>query len=127
MALFPKRQRKLSLRALTHLYRNGSVLFNHPYKAFYLIRPTPANARSECKIVISVPKRNVKRAIDRNRIKRQIREVYRLNSSALTQKLIAHNMQIDLLCLYLPHEHNATSLLSNKMDSLLSRLARLVT
>jgi len=126
MAIFPKRQRKLSLRTLTGLYQSGNVLFHHPYKLFYLIHPTPPSARSESKIVISVPKRNFKRAIDRNRIKRQIREAFRLNSSTLNQELKAHNMQIELLCLYLPHAHTPTSLLSNKMESLLARLAQLV-
>ena len=34
-------------------------------------------------ILVSVPKRNFKRAVDRNRIKRQIREAYRLNKHLL--------------------------------------------
>ena len=126
MNLFPKRLRKLSLRTLTDLHQKGNVIFHHPYKVFCLIRSTPTGARSECKIVISVPKRNFKRAIARNRIKRQIREAFRLNSSILNQELAAHGKQIDLLCLYLPHEHTPTSALLIKMEALLQRLANLI-
>jgi len=126
MNLFPKRLRKLSLRTLTDLHQKGNVLFHYPYKIFYLIRSTPTDAHSECKIVISVPKRNFKRAIARNRIKRQIREAFRLNSSVLNQELATQGKQIDILCLYLPHEHTPTSLLFIKMESLLQRLAQLV-
>ena len=123
---FPKRQRKLSQQRLTDLHQNGSPVFHHPYKVFYLTHPTSAGACSECSIVISVPKRNFKRAVDRNRIKRQIREVFRLNSSVLHFELVAQSMNIDILCLYLPNEHTATSHLFNKMESLLARLSRLV-
>jgi len=126
MAGFPKRARKLSLRTLTELHQTGMALFHHPFKVFYLIRPVPSGAHPECKIVVSVSKRNFKRAVDRNRIKRQMREAFRLNSNALNQELRLCHRQIDLLCLYLPHEHTATPLLSNKMESLLARLTRLV-
>jgi len=127
MADFPKRQRKLSLRVLTDLHQNGSVLFHHPYKIFYRIYPSPAGVHSEPKIVISIPKRNIKRAVDRNRIRRQIREAFRLKSSVLNKELSTSNVSIDLLCLYLPNEHIATSVFFSKMESLLAHLARLVT
>ena len=126
MAVFPKSARKLSLGAQADLYQRGDVLFCYPYKVHYLLRPTPKGGCSQFKIIVSVPKRNIKRSVDRNRIKRQIREVIRLNISGLNKELDIYNVQIDILCLYLPHEHTPTSILSNKMGTLLERLGRLV-
>ena len=127
MEHFPKHQRKISLKVVSDIYRNGSVIFHYPYKAFYQIRRTPHCGRSECKVVTSVPKRNFKHAVDRNRIKRQIRESFRLNYSHLQKTLVLQNVQIDLLCLYLPNELIPSSLLAEKMESLLERLSVMVT
>ncbi|MCL1973524.1 MAG: ribonuclease P protein component [Bacteroidetes bacterium] len=126
MAVFPKSLRKLPPKRQANLHQNGQVIFQYPYKLFYLLRPAPAGAHSGYKIIVSVPKRSFKRAVDRNRIKRQMREAFRLNVSVLNQELITCNAQIDLLCLYLPHEHTPGTILSHKMESLLARLVRLV-
>lgn len=126
MVHFPKRWRKIPHKRLADLYRNGSVIFHHPFKLFYQIQPAQSEGKSGCKIIISVPKRNIKRAIDRNRIKRQIRESYRLNFNELHQITDERKVQIELLCLYLPNEHTPTSTLSNKVASLLGRLTQLV-
>ena len=127
MARFPKIERKISLTFFTELYRNGSVVYHHPYKLFYILRPTPYGGTSGYKIVISVPKRNIKQAVDRNRIKRQIRESFRLNYSNFKELLVSVERQIDLLCIYLPNEHTASTILSKKMASLLERLSVLVS
>jgi ribonuclease P protein component len=50
----------------------------------------PGNT-SPSKLLISVPKRNFKRAVDRNLIKRQIRESFRLNKDELYAFLSSEN------------------------------------
>lgn len=46
-------------------------------KKFPLIIYWGANNEPYHRIVVSVPKRNFKKAVDRNRIKRQLREIWR--------------------------------------------------
>lgn len=59
-------------RRILELIRSGRVLFHYPLKA-YALEGTGAFG-------VSVPKRNFKRAVRRNLLKRRMREAYRLNA-----------------------------------------------
>ena len=126
MGTFPKRERKMPATAQADLVKRGTVLFHHPYKVYYALLPRHG-ATPACAMVISVPKRNFKRAVDRNRIKRQVREAFRNNNTLLKSELNKKCGRIQMLCVYLPHEHAPTSLLFHKMASLLARLAQCVS
>ncbi|MGF1636937.1 MAG: ribonuclease P protein component [Cyclobacteriaceae bacterium] len=65
-----------SKKDIKELFDNGSSFFIYPYKVFYR-----ANTSEKNQILISVSKRNFKKAVTRNKIKRHIREAYRLNKS----------------------------------------------
>ena len=55
--------------------RNGAIILR------YIFRES-GNNESRQQVLIVVPKKRVRKAVDRNRIKRQIREIYRLNQQA---------------------------------------------
>ncbi|GAB2578880.1 ribonuclease P protein component [Spirosoma areae] len=91
---FTKSERLCSKKILTELFKKGSAtgprqavrtFYLFPFRVLYL--PTPdSNPGSESNvslpaIVITVPKRAFKRAVDRNLIRRRVREAYRLNKS----------------------------------------------
>ena len=65
------------------------------------------NKINKNKILISVPKKNIKNAVDRNRIKRLIRESYRLQKS-ITNKIILHNKNLAILLVYSSSKTNVT-------------------
>lgn len=83
-ASFTKRERLSSFKEIQALMKKGETFFHYPFKVVYQhIRleaedEAPANA-----IIVSVPKRNFKRAVKRNLLKRRIRESYRLNKGLL--------------------------------------------
>ena len=56
--------------------------------------------QSGVQILISVPKRNFHHAVDRNRVKRQIREFYRTSSVELKEIVARHNKGLVLAFLY---------------------------
>lgn len=81
---FPKTE-KLCSRTLTEqLFAERRSVFLYPFKVFFLTKPATGRLP---KVLISVPKRRFRRAVDRNRIKRLIREVYRLNKPAHAAEL----------------------------------------
>jgi ribonuclease P protein component len=76
---------------IQELFTRGSSFHLYPFKVLFL--PHPDEKYPVTQILISVPKRNFKKAVDRNTIKRRIREAYRLNKhtiSASRKWLIAY-------------------------------------
>lgn len=78
---FSKDEKVTSLKVIELLFSKKSEnVFVFPYKVsfIYLTELSDKN-----QLLVVVPKRNFKKAVDRNRIKRQIRELYRLNKEIL--------------------------------------------
>lgn len=76
---------------IQELFTKGSSFHLYPFKILFL--PHPDIQSSANQVLISVSKRNFKKAVDRNTIKRRIREAYRLNKhqiSASHKWLIAY-------------------------------------
>ena len=80
---FPKEERLCSKRLIALLFSKGSSFNVYPLRFVYHTPPDMPPGPPQ--VLISVSKRYFKRATDRNRLKRQIREAYRLNKQALYQ------------------------------------------
>jgi ribonuclease P protein component len=85
---FSKKERLSSVKDIETLFKKGKSLFVFPLKVVFI--PKKLDDKKEeneqkvippARLLISVSKRNFKKAVDRNRIKRQIREGYRLQKS----------------------------------------------
>lgn len=67
---------------MDELFHNGSSFLLYPFRLTFLVSESlPADVPVQ--VVISVPKRRFKRAVDRNLLKRRMREIYRLNKQEL--------------------------------------------
>ena len=77
MYTFRKEERLCSRKHLDLLFKNGSSFLLYPFRISYLFIDEPASIPAQ--VVINVPKKRYKRAVDRNLLKRRIREAYRLN------------------------------------------------
>lgn len=73
-----KSERLCGTTAIAGLFRNGKSGFSHPVK--YVFEPY---AGSGVAVMVSVPKRNHKRANKRNLLKRRMREAFRTNRGPL--------------------------------------------
>ena len=95
------------------LLERGAVLFKYPIKAYYLPREGAFS-----RMMVSVPKRNFKRAVRRNLLKRRIREAFRLNAGEL---LGEH--RFDILFVYLGREIEAYDRIEATVTGILRFLA----
>lgn len=77
MYTFRKEERLCSRKHLDLLFKNGSSFLLYPFRVSYLFIDQPTDVQAQ--VVINVPKKRYKRAVDRNLLKRRIREAYRLN------------------------------------------------
>ena len=74
---FPKKEKLKSQKLIEKLFLEGKAVTVFPLRMLYL--QTDFEDGSKIKTSVSVSKRNFKKAVDRNRIKRLLREAYRLN------------------------------------------------
>lgn len=117
---FTKDQRLKSTKKIKELFEDGSSFFQFPFKVIFLY-PESGEPTRLPEVLISVPKKYFKKAVERNLIKRQIREVYRKNKFLLIQE---DNLQIpsQIGILYLTNKKLTYDLMEKKLNSCLVRL-----
>ena len=81
----------------------------------------------QASILISVSKRRFKRAVKRNRIKRQIREAYRLNKQILLAPLTEKNSRLAIAFIYLADELMNSALVEEKIKAALTRIVEKIS
>jgi ribonuclease P protein component len=89
---FKKSEKLCNQSVIDLLYKKGSVLYCNPIKLTYIFKI--AEATTSTKVLVAVPKRNHKKAVTRNLLKRRIRESYRLNKHLLVA--ITHPQALDI-------------------------------
>ena len=80
-----KQERLKSRKLIERLYQEGNSVKTFPLRMMFL--QTTHTSDFPCQIGVSVPKRNFKLAVDRNRIKRLMRETYRLQKEIVYDNL----------------------------------------
>jgi ribonuclease P protein component len=102
---FGKEYKLCSKKIIGQLFENGSRLSSFPFSLTYGFETLP-NSIVPFQIVISVPKRLFKRAHDRNRIKRLVRECLRKNKYILEDFLTSESNKNGQMALFLVYRFN---------------------
>lgn len=120
---FTKEERLCNKRKIDSLFHSGSSFVVYPFRLVYLVgkqQSTPSAVQA----ILSVSKRRFKRAHDRNRIKRLMREVYRLQKNELLyQQVYRQSISLDVAIQYVGKEELDYQLLFVKMNKALKQLS----
>ena len=120
---FRKRERMVSNLLIEALFDSGRSrsVSAFPLRAVY--RTTERREGSApVQVLISVPKKRFRHAVDRNRVKRQIREAYRHHKELLWQQIPDDKMML-LGFVWLSDRHSPTAEVEKRIVSILQRIA----
>ena len=120
MLTFKKEERLNSRKVIQDLYDTGKPFNSKCFRVFWKNASHPET--SPAKVLISVSKKNFKRAVDRNRIKRLIREAYRKNKKILFDALNTGNKKIVFALSYIAKEELTFKEIEIKIIVTLQRL-----
>jgi ribonuclease P protein component len=114
----PKQAKLKSKTSLDEIFASGKSFTVFPIKVFYRVIPRE-NEKIPVQAGVGVSSRNFKKATDRNRIKRLLRETYRTQQALLT---VQEEQKLEVFFLFLAKELPVFSELKSAMETVLKKV-----
>ena len=117
---FSKAEHLCGEKRITRVFTQGEAFICYPLRVVLLIEPKMDDEPAS--VLVGVPKKRFKRANKRNRLKRLMRETYRLNKQEMVRALNEKQLQIHLAFNYVADEELDFSSIEKKMKTALQKL-----
>ena len=119
---YNKFEKLKSRKQIELLFAKGKSISAFPVKVFYL--PVEHTPEYPVQVGVGVSARNFKKAVDRNTIKRRMREAYRLHKLPLHEHLIAKQKSVAVFILWIDKQLPTAAALQDLMPGVLEKLIK---
>ncbi len=116
---FHKTERLKSRKSIENLFKEGSKLKAYP---FILLYREVEKAQYPALMTVAVPKKQIRKAVDRNLIKRRTREAYRLLKNELYESLQNQDKHLEILFLYQSGKTEEYKTIETAVQKLVARI-----
>lgn len=120
--LLGKQERLSGTKNIEILFKEGQSFISYPLRV--LFRAIEQTSSNNCSILVSVPKKRLKKAVHRNKIKRLIRESYRLNKSLLNFE--TYGITLDIAFIYVKDDISNFYFIQKAMIKALTNVSNLI-
>lgn len=125
---FTKAERLCSQKLIDQLFAGGNAsIAAFPLRAIYRLSERGKKDAAPLAVLISVPKKRLHHAVDRNRMKRQIREAYRRNKQTLWERLETYGKHVDMAFIFIADEPCESCRIEGSVKKILRRIEEVLT
>ena len=119
-----KEERICSRRLIESLFKGGDsrALSAFPLRVVYRLEPRKETGKAVAQMMVSVSKRHFKKAIKRNRVKRQIRETYRKHKYEVIEKVPEDSLLL-MAFIWIGNKLYDTKVVEERITGLLTRIS----
>ena len=110
---------------LNKLFAEGEAFIAYPLRVVYYLAEQKENDAS-VKVLVSIPKKRFKRAVKRNRLKRLVREAYRLNKQPLHNVLSETPNTLYVGFMYVSNDEADFATIEKKMKVALQKIVEVL-
>jgi ribonuclease P protein component len=118
---FPKSERLTNKKKFEQLFESGKTVKAFPFKLIYITEPA-TEQEPPLQLAFTVPKRSFKKAVDRNYIRRRMKEAFRLNNSLLKENIDLNKNHLYAILIYTNRDKMAYHAIEKAWKKLVQKL-----